>query len=101
MATMTEQQQPKAKMKKTATTSGEVRVASVTVAVPFVATAKYAQRLVSLELKTDDAQALRGVLEALELQQAKLASGKPVESSQDALRWILQHVTSSVRGFAI
>lgn len=68
-----------------------------TVDVPFLATTKYAQRVVHFELKAAEAATLRGVLEALEVAHAKLESGKPVESSQDALRWILQSLGRGIQ----
>lgn len=70
-------------------------VAALTVAVPFVATTKYAQRVVYLELRDGEAVALRGVLEGLEQRGAKMPNGKPVASSQDALRWLLLELSRS------
>jgi hypothetical protein len=91
MATMTTDRK---KAKAPAPAQGEGREAAgvLSVDVPFVATTKYAQRVVYLELREGEASALRGVLEGLELRGTKMPNGKPVASSQDALRWLLQEL---------
>jgi hypothetical protein len=76
-----------------ATVHGDaVVIRRLPVQVPFVTTAKYAQKVVYLELRDAEAATLRGVLEGLEQIGAKMPNGKPVASSQDALRWVLQEL---------
>lgn len=67
------------------------------ITVPFRRTAKYAQREVYFSLRQDEAEVLRGVLEGLEEQHAKMQNGKPVQTTQDALRWLIEAVGQASR----
>lgn len=63
--------------------------------VPFLATEKYAQRQVHMTLDVKQAASLRAVYEGLEVDHAKLASGRRVANPQDALRWLLEAVAAA------
>lgn len=83
-------------MKKRAVVHGR---GSVDVAVPYVAAPeKYAQQTIHLSLDAYQAPVLRAVLEGLERRQAKLASGQPIQTAQDAIRWILEEIARNCSG---
>jgi hypothetical protein len=65
------------------------------VEVPFVSSAKYAQREVHSRLDVPQAATLRAIFEGLEQRHAKLANGQRVATPQDALRWLLEAVAGS------
>jgi hypothetical protein len=65
--------------------------------VPYVASTKYAQREIYMSLPIAQAVVLRSVFEGLEERHATLANGKPVQSPQDALRWLLEEAARVAR----
>lgn len=88
----TTMEKPK-KTKAAAVATPEIKAALV-VSVPFLASAKYAQREIHMRLDQPQAITLRSVFEALEESHAKLANGHPVQSPQDAMRYILEVIAN-------
>lgn len=66
-------------------------VCLVPIEAPFVPTSKYAQREIHMRLDTLQAETLRALFEGLELTRATTSTG-PVQSQQDALRWMLEEL---------
>jgi hypothetical protein len=68
---------------------------AVTVTVPLAGSinkADYRQRHLTADLDSTQAGALKRLVVALDFQQEKLASGRRVVSSGDAVRWLLEQL---------
>lgn len=70
----------------------EVKVQIVCVEVPFVESDSYASRRVDVTLNDKQARRLRSLLDALNQTDARLESGKHVETSQHAIQYLLENL---------
>lgn len=80
--------------KKTKATKPREASSASVVAVPYAPTTKYAQQSIHMDLSLEHATHLRAVLEGLELEHAKLSSGRLVQTTQDAIRWLIEAVAA-------
>lgn len=69
---------------------------SLEISLPWVKTDKYAQTTLHLKMTSAQARYLRYVLEGLECNGAELANGRPVDSSQKAIMWLIEQVKAEV-----
>ena len=70
-----------------------VELVEKTLTAPVMKGSGYAQKRLDVVLSEESANALRDLLNGLQQSNAKLASGRTVNRSGDALRWVLEQLT--------